>query len=59
MRRSSPEAVRGLEITGELDRAAAEALQLEVRRLLRRHGLEAGAIVIEKIAGDARPSEPA
>ena len=46
------ERIAAVEITADVDRPGAEALQLEVRRLLRRHGLEVGAILIEKLAAD-------
>jgi len=38
-----------VEITGELDRQAAEALQLELRRLARRYNLEVEDLRIEPI----------
>lgn len=37
-----------IEITGELDRQAAEALQLELRRLARRYGVAVENLVIEE-----------
>jgi hypothetical protein len=36
-----------VEVSGQLDRRAAEALQLEARRLARRYGLEVDAIRVE------------
>jgi hypothetical protein len=42
-----------LRVAGELDRHAAEALQLELRRLARKHGLEI-TVRVEK----ATPTEP-
>jgi hypothetical protein len=42
-----------IEITGELDRGAVEALCLEVRRLARRHGVDVTAVRIEKVRGEA------
>jgi hypothetical protein len=42
-----------LRVAGELDRHAAEALQLELRRLAKKHGLEI-TIRVEK----AIPTEP-
>jgi hypothetical protein len=36
-----------IEVSGQLDRRAAEALLLEARRLARRYGLEIGEIRVE------------
>ena len=44
-----PETVRRFEVTGDLDRHAVEALQLELRRLAKRHGVEIKVLRIEKI----------
>jgi type IV pilus biogenesis protein CpaD/CtpE len=41
--------VRRIEISGELDRHAAEALQLELRRLARRHGIDVREARVEKL----------
>lgn len=35
-----PEAIARVEVTGELDPHAVEAIRLEIRRLARRHGVE-------------------
>lgn len=40
----------GVEFTAELTAAAAEALRLEIRRLAARHGLELGALRVERLA---------
>jgi hypothetical protein len=45
-----------LRISLDLDRRAAEALRLELRRLARRHGLDPDAIRFETAP---RPPEPA
>lgn len=37
-----------IEVAGGLDRAAAEAVQLEIRRLARRFGVEITALRIEQ-----------
>jgi hypothetical protein len=58
-RRESPEGTREVQITGDLDRPAAEALQLEVRRLLRQHGLEVAGIRIERITEEEIDASPA
>lgn len=38
------------EVAGDLDRAAAEALELELRRLARRYGIEIEEVSIEPVA---------
>ena len=40
MPKKSDEAQESFEIAGDLDRRAAEALELELRRLAQRHGVE-------------------
>ena len=40
--------VHRMEIAGDLGRHAAEALQLEIRRLAKRHGVEITDLRIEK-----------
>jgi len=40
---------RRIEITGEMDRSAAEALQLEIRRLAKQYGLEIGEFRVEEV----------
>ena len=42
--------VRTLEVTGEMDRHAAEALRLEILRLAKVTGIELGQIRIQKAA---------
>ena len=39
MEKDRVEAVHRIEITGSLDRHSAEALQIEIRRLAKRHGI--------------------
>jgi hypothetical protein len=51
MARSSGERTPRLEISGVMDRHAAEALQLEARRLAKRYGIDIEAI------GTERPEE--
>lgn len=48
----SSEAVPRIEITGIGDRHAAEALQLEIRRLAKRYGVDIKEIRIEEVAED-------
>lgn len=40
MEKDRAEAVHRIEITGSLDRHSAETLQIEIRRLAKRHGIE-------------------
>jgi len=40
MERPSGEQIPRVEISGRMDRHAAEALQLELRRLAKRHGVD-------------------
>jgi hypothetical protein len=47
--------VRRIELTGDLDRHAAEALQLEIRRLAKRYGIEIEEFRIEE-AGETDSS---
>ena len=42
------EGVTRLEISGMMDRHAAEALQLEARRLAKRHGIDIQVIGLER-----------
>ena len=42
------EGVTRLEISGMMDRHAAEALQLEARRLAKRHGIDIQIIGLER-----------
>jgi hypothetical protein len=49
---------RTLALTGVLDRQAAELLQIEIRRLARRHGLTISGLRVERADGeDAAPAE--
>ena len=51
---SDPDAdAERIEITGCLDREAAEALQLEIRRLARLHGVEIADLKIEATSDEA------
>lgn len=51
--------VREIKIAGDLDRHAAEALQLEIRRLAKRYGFEIEEFRIEKGEEEAgRRSQP-
>lgn len=45
--------IREIKILGNLDRHAAEALQLEIRRLARRHGVEIDEFRIEEAQDEA------
>ena len=47
------ESVRRIEITGDLDRHAVEALRLEVLRLARRHGVTVENLRIQE-SGDSQ-----
>jgi hypothetical protein len=51
MARSSGERIPRLEISGMMDRHAAEALQLEARRLAKRYGIDI------QVQGPRRPEE--
>jgi hypothetical protein len=44
--------VHRMEIAGNLGRHAAEALQLEIRRLAKRHGVEIAELRIEKVVDE-------
>jgi hypothetical protein len=46
--KDSAEAVRRIEISGTLDRHAVEALQLELRRLAKRFGVEIKELRVER-----------
>ena len=52
MEKAATEGVYRIEISGNLDRHAAEALQLEICRLSKRYGLEIQETRIEKVAND-------
>lgn len=47
-----PGSAQRIEVTAELDRHAAEALTLEVRRLARRHGVDIKEVRIEREADE-------
>lgn len=55
MEKDSTWVVRRIELTGDLDRHAAEALQLEIRRLAKRYGIEIEEFRIEE-AGETDSS---
>lgn len=55
MERDSARTVRRIELAGDLDRHAAEALQLEVRRLAKRHGIDIEEVRMEE-TGEADSS---
>ncbi len=48
------EGVRRIEIGGDMDRVVAEMLQLEIRRLAKRCGLDIKELRIEKVAEEGR-----
>jgi hypothetical protein len=45
-----------IEITGDMDRKAVEALQLEIRRLARLHGVGIADLRIERAPADEQDS---
>ena len=45
-----------IEITGDMDRKAVEALQLEIRRLARLHGVRIADLRIERAPADEQNS---
>ncbi len=49
--KDSAGAVDRIEIRGDLDRHAAEALYLEIRRVARRYGLDIREFRVEKVTG--------
>lgn len=49
MATDADEVTHRLEITGDLDRQALEALHLEIRRLAKRYGIDITRIQIEKV----------
>jgi len=55
MEKDSTRAVRRIELAGDLDRHAAEALQLEIRRLAKRYGIDIEEFRIEE-TGEADSS---
>ncbi len=48
MEKDSAEAVHRIEISGTLDRHEVEALQLELRRLAKRYGVEIKGLRVER-----------
>ena len=48
MEKPSDERIPRVEISGRMDRHAAEALQLELRRLAKRHGLDIKEVRIDR-----------
>ena len=48
MEEPSGERTTRLEISGKMDRHAAEALQLELRRLAKRHGVDIKEVRIDR-----------
>lgn len=52
MEKDSARRIRHIEISGDLDRHAAEALQLEIRRVAKRYGVDIKDIRIEKLEED-------
>ena len=52
MKKDTAGEVCRIEISGDLDRHAAEALQLEVRRLAKRYGVDIKEIRIAEVADD-------
>jgi hypothetical protein len=45
----TPRTTQVIEIRGHLSRADAEVLQLELRRVARRHGVEVAAVRVERV----------
>lgn len=50
-RKGFGEPVHRIEIRGDLDRHAVEALYLEIRRLARRYGFDISEFRVEKVTG--------
>ena len=51
------EAVHRIEITGEMDRHAVEALKLEVQQLAKRYGIDVRDFRIAQVAEDGSESQ--
>lgn len=51
--KDSHRVVDRIEIAGDLDRHAVEALQLEIRRLAKRYGVEIKGLRIEKVVDES------
>jgi hypothetical protein len=47
------EDLENLQVEGDLDAHAAEALRLQIRRLARLHGIELDELTVEREADDA------
>lgn len=56
MATDADEVTHRLEITGDFDRQALEALQLEIRRLAKRYGIDITKIEIEKVREEMKDS---
>lgn len=52
MEQDSAGSVHRIEATADLDRHAAEALSLEIRRLARRHGVDIKELRIDRVADE-------
>lgn len=50
--KDAAEVVERLAISGKMDRAVAETLQLEVRRLAKRYGLQIEEVRIEEVVSE-------
>jgi hypothetical protein len=55
MEKDRHEAARRIEITGTLDRHALEALQLEIRRLAKLHGVEITGLQVKRMEKGSSP----
>lgn len=53
MEKEPAEDVHRIEITGSLDRHAVEALQLELRRLAKRTGVDIQVLRIERVEAES------
>jgi hypothetical protein len=58
MEKDRREAAHRIEITGTLDRHALEALQLEIRRLAKIHGVEIKGLQVERTEKGSSPKVP-
>ncbi len=55
VKKDSAEAGHRIEISGTLDRHAVEVLQLELRRLAKRYGLEIKGLRVERLEKGSLP----
>ncbi len=55
VKKDSAEADDCIEIRGTLDRHAVEVLQLELRRLAKRYGVEVKGLRVERVEKDSLP----